>query len=76
MAQSVKYLTLDLGSGNDLTVCGFEPCVGLSLTVLSLLEIHSLPLSLPLPCLCPFLSLKINPKKNQKIKKTGKNGIH
>ena len=26
MAQSVKQLTLDLGSGLDLTVCGIEPC--------------------------------------------------
>ena len=26
-AQSVKCLTLDLGSGHDLTVCEIEPCV-------------------------------------------------
>ena len=25
VAQSVKHLTLDLGSGHDLTVCVFEP---------------------------------------------------
>ena len=25
MAQSVKRPTLDIGSGHDLTVCGFEP---------------------------------------------------
>ena len=29
MAQSVKHLTLDFGSGHDLIVCGFEPRVGL-----------------------------------------------
>ena len=29
MAQSVKCLTLDFSSGHDLTVQGFEPCIGL-----------------------------------------------
>ena len=29
MAQSVKHLPLDLGSGHDLTVHGIEPCIGL-----------------------------------------------
>ena len=29
MAQLIKCLTLDLGSGQDLTVRGFEPHVGL-----------------------------------------------
>ena len=29
MAQSVKHLTLDLGSGHDLTVREMEPHVGL-----------------------------------------------
>ena len=29
MAQLVKHLTLDLSSGRDLLVRGFEPCVGL-----------------------------------------------
>ena len=28
VAQSVKRLTLDLSSGHDLTVCGFEPHIG------------------------------------------------
>ena len=27
MAQSVKHLTLDFGSGHELMVCEFEPCV-------------------------------------------------
>ena len=43
MAQSVKHLTLDIGSGRDLLVREVE------LTALSLLVILSLPLSLPLP---------------------------
>ena len=29
MAQSVKRLTLDFGSGRDVTVGEFEPCVAL-----------------------------------------------
>ena len=29
VAQSVEHLTLDLGSGHDLTICGIEPHVGL-----------------------------------------------
>ena len=29
MAQSVKHLTLDFGSGHNLTVRGFKPCIGL-----------------------------------------------
>ena len=29
MAQSVKHLTLDFGSGHDLTVCEFKPHIGL-----------------------------------------------
>ena len=60
MAQLVKCLTLDLGSGHDLMVRGIEPRV----------ELHagnkepawdslSFPLSLSLPHSCS-LSLKIN----------------
>ena len=29
VAQSVKHLTLDLGTGHDLTVCESEPRTGL-----------------------------------------------
>ena len=29
VAQWVKRPTLGFGSGRDLTVCGFEPCMGL-----------------------------------------------
>ena len=48
MAQSVKRLTLDLGSGCDLRILEFELCVGLSARLAqSLLGILSLTLSLP-----------------------------
>ena len=46
MAQSVKHLILDFGSGSDLTVQEFEPALGSVLTAWSLLGI----LSLPVPC--------------------------
>ena len=49
MAHSVKQPTLGIDSGHDLMVRAFKPCVGLALTVHSLLGILSL--SLPLPCL-------------------------
>ena len=29
MSQSVECLTLDFGSGHDLTVCEFKPCIRL-----------------------------------------------
>ena len=29
VAQLVKYLTLDFGSGHDFMVCETEPCIGL-----------------------------------------------
>ena len=45
VAQSVERLTLDFGSGRDLTVHVFEP----PLVAWSLLGSLSLPLSLPLP---------------------------
>ena len=70
VAQSVEWPTLDFGSGHDLTVRGFEPCLGLctmstepASDPLSL----SLSLSLSVP---PLLSLsKINKhlKKQQQI---------
>ena len=57
MAQSVKYLTLDLRSGHDLKVCEFKPHIGLcadgmepasdSSSLLSALD-HVLSLSLSL----------------------------
>ena len=58
VAQLVKCLTLDFGSGNDLTVCGTEPYVGLCTDREELLGILSL--SLPLLHSCAHsLSLKI-----------------
>ena len=50
MAQLVKRLTLGFGSGYDLTVHEFEPCVGL-LTVSKKPALDfSLPLVLSRPC--------------------------
>ena len=47
MAQSLKHLALDYGSGHDLTVREFEPHVGSALTVWRLLGIFSLSLTTP-----------------------------
>ena len=58
VAQSVKHLTLGFGSGHDLTVCGFEPHVGLCADSMSLPAILS-PLFL-YPSSALSLSLKIN----------------
>ena len=63
VAQSVKRLALDLGSGHDLTVCEIKPCVSLYvLTVWRLFGILFLPLFLASPLLMHacvhFLSLK------------------
>ena len=67
MAQSVKHLTLDLGSGHDLMVCGIKPHVGLCTDGSEPVAILSLPLSLFAPSWLPLslslslsLSLKIN----------------
>ena len=59
VAQSVKRLTLGFGSGHDLTVHEFEPCVGSALTSVEPAWDFSLLLSLPLPSLLS-LSFKIN----------------
>ena len=57
MAQLVKRLVLDFGSGRDLMVHGSSPALGSVLAVWSLLGI----LSLPLPRLCALsLSLSLN----------------
>ena len=55
VAQLIKCLTPDFGSGHDLVVRGLSPVSGSVLTAESLLGIVSL--SLPLPCL---LSLSQN----------------
>ena len=60
MAQSVERLTLDFGSGCDLTVHEIKPCVGLWADGTESAW-DSLSLSLPLPRSCsPSLSLKLN----------------
>ena len=73
MAQSVEHLTLELGSGHDLTVYGFEPHIGLCTdSVEPSWDSLSASLSLTLT-LCPYpahmcsLFLKINKfeKRNQ-----------
>ena len=58
MAQLGEHWTLDLGSGHDLTVRGFEPHVGLcTVSPRSLLGLLSLSLSLSTPpLLLLFLS--------------------
>ena len=70
MAQLVKRLTLDLGSGHDLTFRGFEPRVGLWADSTELAwESLSHSLSLPLPCV---LSLSL---KRNKLKKKERGGL-
>ena len=49
MAQSVKHPTLDIGSGHDLMVRGFEPKVGLCANSKEPGWDFLSPLSLPLP---------------------------
>ena len=57
MAQSVKRLTLHFGSGHDLKVLEFEPCVGLCADSV---EPAWDSLSLPLPAHAPSVCLKMN----------------
>ena len=73
MAQLVKRLTLDFGSGHDLKVLEFEPHIGLCTDRAEpAWDSLSLPLSLPLLLtleLLLSLSLKINKlKKLNKLK--------
>ena len=60
--QSVKRPTLGFGSGRDLTVHEFEPCIRLCADRVGPAQDSLCPsLSLPLPCsLVRSLSLKIN----------------
>ena len=71
VAQPVKCLILDFGSGHDLTVCGFEPHVGLCADSVEPAW-DSLSVSLPFPCsrsrkssLSLSLSQEINIKKKK-----------
>ena len=58
VAQSVEHLALDFSSGHDLTVCEFEPHIGLCAdSAEPAWDSLSLPLSLPLPPLICSVSL-------------------
>ena len=59
MAQLVKHLTLDFGSGHDPNGCEIEPHVGLCTGTEPAWDSLSLPLSLPSPYSLS-LSLKIS----------------
>ena len=66
MAQLVKRLPFDFGSGHDLTVCEIKPHVGLHTDSMEPAW-DSLPLSLSVPPqLVLSLSLKINKLKEKK----------
>ena len=58
MAQSVECLTLDFGSGHDLTVHEIELCIGLCADNVELAW-DSLLLSPPLPTCALSLSLSL-----------------
>ena len=63
MAQSVKHLTLDFGSGRDLTVCELEPHIGLWADIMEPAW-DSVSLSLSAPSLLSLsIFLKINKNK-------------
>ena len=49
VAQSVKRMTLDFVSGHDLTVCEFEPHIGLCPDSVEPAWVSVSPLSLSLP---------------------------
>ena len=65
VAQLVKCLTFNLSSGHELMVIRVSPTLGSVLTAQSLLEILSLPLSLPLPCLLSLSNKEINIKRQK-----------
>ena len=52
VAQSVEHLTLDFGSGHNLTVHGFKPCVCGACLGFSLIPYLSAPPPLSLSCIC------------------------
>ena len=62
-----KCLTLDFGSGHDIMVCKFKPCIGLSAvnaepTLDPLSPFLSAP---PLPCSCSLSPKQINIKRKK-----------
>ena len=72
MAQSVKRLTLDFGSSQDLTVCETEPSVGLCAdSAESAWDSLSLSASTPLSCSLSgnkYISLQKEKKEKRKKK--------
>jgi len=57
VAQSIKYLTLDFGSGHDLKVLGWSPAQGSALSIESAWDFLSACPSAPFPCSCSLFSL-------------------
>ena len=60
VAQLVKPLTLDLGSGHDLTVGEIEPCIGLCTNSMEPAWSSLSPSVSALPLLSPSLSVSQN----------------
>ena len=70
MAQSVKHLTPDFGSGHDLTVHYSEPPIRLCTDSAETCLAFSLSLFLPLPLCLPFCSAcSVSQNKQINIKK-------
>ena len=67
MAQLVKRLTLDFGSGHDLMVCELEPCIGLHADNTEPAW-DSLSPSLPAPPPVTLMLSKINKSTSEKEK--------
>ena len=65
VARSIKWATLGFGSGHDLRVLEFRPCVGLSADSMEPAW-DSLSLFL---CCSPSLPLKINKKRKEEKKR-------
>ena len=65
VTQSIEHSTLNFVSGHDLSVCGFEPCVGLCADSMEpALDPLSPSFSAPPPAVMHSLSLKISNLKN------------
>ena len=75
MAQSTEHLTLDFGSGHDLTVHGIEPRTGLCGDSVEPAWDSLSPLSLTIPMLVHYLSKK-SPLSKKKKKLALKPGIN
>ena len=63
VAQSIKRPTLDLGSGHDLMVCGFEPHIRLCALTTQTEHSPSLPVSALAPTLSSLCLSQINFKE-------------